>query len=925
MLDLNRLLGLKIYGYSKLKILYDHCRRWGYDIPSLSEEDLKRTVEQIAVNDLLGCFSDVHKQESEGGVVDVFTAFMTPKKSQVSTKPNTWRDVHQDWTEPYNDFSLRALTDVIGRFERFNDPDDRFYARTITLVQSSGMGKSRLLAEFGKRYPSMTFCLRPEYGGYPPPDSGVLRSILAPMPFDISSSHRRAHSSFEHDRELFLLWAHALAASYLQASFDYCSYTLFQPLFPAGRRDGGLTRNGPFLVTQWINRNMEGFSSRTDLAMKWHNDHNQYIQTENRSPSCQQSRYDAYNRICSDTASLAKKLARDEAFQKVFDPVHGRYQIRKGLERENGPLQPLFTSADALLEKLGGIKGDINSGIQTPIMVIAIDEASCFFGELELNHNGMAHERDSGVVVPDRYIALNRVMSCLRHKAIWMIFASTQSQIIKLMPPVHMIYQQKGSTGSIRFIDPNIGRELEAETEKGKCLRPFSLFPLDIKRPLPELNNVDVRPKDFKAGRKDFEARPKDFYVPVQDYLQVAQIKRFGRPLWTMYDDRIVLKFAEMKLLGGPRHDYDASNKNHVFAVMSARVNLDVAITNPRAILFSSDAVDGHLRVATRVRIDPPSFKTHSPSEPIVARAASGLLCSLEYAWSWSLRTLHRELLSPGLIDAGPRGTLAARFLMILAQDSLRFSRPRRFDQNYMFTVNHLLRSLLTSTHHHVLNHLDQDISESWMNFSHFASTSSSMKEDEQRWIACELLRRNAAIHCAGYQQDYDQYLPSYAGNISSVIDPKKIVHIFVKVTKGKKKSNPGEELGVHDVEASESIWESSSRAAKETGASTSPTARRSRKLMIWMDLGIQSAEHTVKLYRPRDEAQDPTWVLQCIGASSHVYGCLKTMDCQKAWEQCFGMDSEDQFDSVDLGEMDSPYLGLDLSDKGLERMERMY
>ena len=72
-------------------------------------------------------------------------------------------------------------------------------------------------------------------------------------------------------------------------------------------------------------------------------------------------------------------------------------------------------------------------------MAIAIDEASYFFGTKALIHDGMTCERDSNVVVPDRYIALNRVMSCLRHKAIWMIFASTQSQIKNLLPPAHII------------------------------------------------------------------------------------------------------------------------------------------------------------------------------------------------------------------------------------------------------------------------------------------------------------------------------------------------------------------------------------------------------------------------------------------------------------------------------------------------------
>ena len=222
---------LKIYCYSKLKILYDYCRGWGYNIPLLPEEDLKRTVEKISANDLLSCFIDVLTQESKGGVVKVFTAFMKLKRPRASIKLNGSKDVHQDWTEPYNNFSLQALTDVISRFEGSNAPSERFYARTITLVQSSGMGKSRLMAEFGKRYPSINFCLRSGLYGYPPPDSNVLESILAPIPDEIFPTQAGANKTIEQKRGLFLMWAHALAAAHLQASFDYCWYP-FSPPFP---------------------------------------------------------------------------------------------------------------------------------------------------------------------------------------------------------------------------------------------------------------------------------------------------------------------------------------------------------------------------------------------------------------------------------------------------------------------------------------------------------------------------------------------------------------------------------------------------------------------------------------------------------------------------------------------------------------------
>ena len=229
---------------------------------------------------------------------------------------------------------------------------------------------------------------------------------------------------------------------------------------------------------------MEGVSSRADLAMRWHNDHNQYTQTGHDKPNLHPGQIDAYTRICSDAKMLARKYAANEAFQGVFYPATGIYEIGYWLRMKNGPLQPLFTSADALLKKLRGIKKDVELRIQTPIMAIAIDKASSFFDKDALKHDGMAREQDSDVVVLNRYVALNRIMSCLWHKSIWMILASTQSQIKNLLPPAHMISHYGGSGHS----DCIYGQSYEEAVEVGRqlkqleCLKPFNQFPFNNKR-----------------------------------------------------------------------------------------------------------------------------------------------------------------------------------------------------------------------------------------------------------------------------------------------------------------------------------------------------------------------------------------------------------------------------------------------------------
>ena len=76
----------------------------------------------------------------------------------------------------------------------------------------------------------MSFCLRSGHDGYPPPDFNVRELFLGPIPEGISRTQAGAEKTVEPVRELFLMWAHALAAAYLQASFDYCWYLFVRHL-----------------------------------------------------------------------------------------------------------------------------------------------------------------------------------------------------------------------------------------------------------------------------------------------------------------------------------------------------------------------------------------------------------------------------------------------------------------------------------------------------------------------------------------------------------------------------------------------------------------------------------------------------------------------------------------------------------------------
>jgi hypothetical protein len=80
----------------------------------------------------------------------------------------------------WRDQFMGGAKDIFASVLAKNDEDmaeapETRYSRAIILVQSSGMGKSRLLDEYGKICPVVNFILRPEeFTGYPPTDVEVM-------------------------------------------------------------------------------------------------------------------------------------------------------------------------------------------------------------------------------------------------------------------------------------------------------------------------------------------------------------------------------------------------------------------------------------------------------------------------------------------------------------------------------------------------------------------------------------------------------------------------------------------------------------------------------------------------------------------------------------------------------------------------------
>jgi hypothetical protein len=113
------------------------------------------------------------------------------------------------------------------------------------------------------------------------------------------------------------------------------------------------------------------------------------------------------------------------------------------------------------------------------------------------------------------YVALNRILSCLKTHSIWAFFLSTESSIRHLIPP-DTDKPADPQTSSSRYAERG---DTETPLER---VPPFLALQMDIK------DRRRVMNPNLHAA---------EFRKPFAEFSEPRYMARFGRPLWYAYND----------------------------------------------------------------------------------------------------------------------------------------------------------------------------------------------------------------------------------------------------------------------------------------------------------------------------------------------------------------------------------------------------
>ena len=154
---------------------------------------------------------------------------------------NIWMNIFLHWSENYSGRALDALEEMIHSHEA---RDTAHYSKYISIIQSSGMGKSRLASEASKEVFSICFTFRLDNSRGSPPGDFEMLEFLVPGGGGSRSSgdiHSRIGVLIAASLEIVLQW---LQSQELQVKPGHLALIWHQEMQPVIEDDSRVMRSG---------------------------------------------------------------------------------------------------------------------------------------------------------------------------------------------------------------------------------------------------------------------------------------------------------------------------------------------------------------------------------------------------------------------------------------------------------------------------------------------------------------------------------------------------------------------------------------------------------------------------------------------------------------------------------------------------------
>ena len=304
----------------------------------------------------------------------------------------------------------------------------------------------------------INFIFRKGTKGFPPADPEMLQFMhkqpqkksLEDTMDSQSSNLPNMPNGFAENRAKNV-WNHSIAVGLLQASFEICKLRAHITKLWANSIN-------QISVNEWVERYRSTGLTLEELAEKRHKEmaplesisYNQDYRPEKRVLFCKA--------VAARAENIANSLMLTPHWRRIFNDIRSS-KIRQGLQENFGSLRGLSNAATKLISNLESFPRKNKSN---PLLVCVFDEAS-----------SLLSYKDSRIVEAGIYVALNRIISCLKEYSMWFFFLSTESK-------VEEIVLADDNYGDDNFVNRNSNRFVDDEEDVLTRVPPFLALQLDV-------------------------------------------------------------------------------------------------------------------------------------------------------------------------------------------------------------------------------------------------------------------------------------------------------------------------------------------------------------------------------------------------------------------------------------------------------------
>ncbi|CAG8841880.1 12447_t:CDS:2, partial [Gigaspora margarita] len=280
---------------------------------------------------------------------------------------------------------------------------------------------------------------------------------------------------------------------------------------------------------------------------------------------------------------------------------------------------------------------------------------------------------------------------------------------------------------------------------------------------------------------------------------------QYGRPLWGallmpssdtkgMKSERII-ELAMDKLIGGQFFSF-WKKKVHIgildtLAILGPRLCIEIA---PQSS-YAPDLIANNMRLCISVLEDRKYVVTSMSTEPVLAEASARIMNDSDISLTKLINQLS-EALKKGVVEAGYRGELTARLLLLNAWDCCikkkildeKKTNDTNISKNYFrfVTLEEFLKSLLVdNVYEKIKNRLEETVKftgrkfgEAYINFTHFIN----IRYIPDRKNLGKALIRGIAFSCKRNQRGADIIIPLYMGTLDENFNEDRISYILIQV-----------------------------------------------------------------------------------------------------------------------------------------------